>query len=378
MSLQMSLTSAKFEAHSYIQYALMAKRILSSTMKNNNNILKFLRCPQTKQELHVSEVSTSYCKGPHLITPDKKNKYPIVSGIPRFISGKNYADNFGMQWNHFRKTQLDSTTGIPISANRFWSATGWDAKELRNKWVLDAGCGSGRFAEIALAAGANVVAVDYSSAVDALQANLQPHPNLYIVQADIYSLPFPDNFFDFVYSLGVLQHTPNVEGAFKALIPVLKGSGQICVDFYWKRFRTLMHSKYLVRPVTKRLSKKWLFSFLERHITKLLFASRVLARVPLIGVAIKRLVPVADYTGVFPLSDEQLIEWALLDTFDMMSPTYDNPQSTKTVKYFFQNSGLIDIEVFHASHLVGRGTKPKISRIPFNTDVTSYHSQIKI
>ena len=122
-----------------------------------------------------------------------------------------------------------------------------------------------------------------------------------------------------------------------------------------------MHSKYLVRPVTKRLSQKWLFSFLERHITKLLFASRLLAQVPLIGVAITRLVPVANYTGVFPLSDEQLTEWALLDTFDMMSPTYDNPQSENNVRYFFQSSGLIDIEVFHASHLVGRGRKPKNS-----------------
>ena len=120
-----------------------------------------------------------------------------------------------------------------------------------------------------------------------------------------------------------------------------------------------MHSKYLVRPITKRLSKKWLFSFLERHITKLLLASRLLAQIPFIGIAVKRLVPVADYTGVFPLSSEQLEEWALLDTFDMMSPTYDNPQSAKTVKYFFQSSGLIDIKVFHASHLVGRGRKPK-------------------
>ena len=330
-------------------------------MINNLKLMEFLRCPQTKQKLQLSEVSTASCKGPHLISLDEKFKYPVVSGIPRFVPGKNYADNFGMQWNHFRKTQLDSTSGAPISANRFWSATGWDPKELKNKWVLDAGCGSGRFAEVALAAGANVVAIDYSSAVDAIQKNLQHHPNLYIVQADIYSLPFPDNFFDFVYSLGVLQHTPNVEEAFKSLIPVLKDSGQICADFYWKRFRTLMHSKYLVRPVTKRLSQKWLFSFLERHITKLLFASRLLAQVPLIGVAIKRLVPVANYTGVFPLSDEQLTEWALLDTFDMMSPTYDNPQSENNVRYFFQSSGLIDIEVFHASHLVGRGRKPKNS-----------------
>jgi len=52
---------------------------------------------------------------------------------------------------------------------------------MKGKWVLDAGCGSGRFAEIALATGANVVALDYSSAIDACWNNLKENPNLYIV-----------------------------------------------------------------------------------------------------------------------------------------------------------------------------------------------------
>ena len=65
-------------------------------MRSRNNILEFLRCPQTKQELHFSEFKSSYYEGPHLFTPDKEHKYPVVYGIPRFVAGKNYADNF---WN---------------------------------------------------------------------------------------------------------------------------------------------------------------------------------------------------------------------------------------------------------------------------------------
>jgi SAM-dependent methyltransferase len=132
-----------------------------------------------------------------------------------------------MQWNHFAKTQLDSHSGHPISADRFWTSTGWNPDALKDRWVLDVGCGSGRFAEVALAAGAQVVALDYSSAVDACAANLGHHPRFHVIQGDIYALPFAPGSFDFVYSLGVLQHTPDVARAFAALPPMLVGGATV-------------------------------------------------------------------------------------------------------------------------------------------------------
>ena len=76
-----------------------------------------------------------------------------------------------MQWNYFSKTQLDSHSGFPISSDRFWKATGWKPEHLKDQWVLDIGCGSGRFAEIALKAGAKLVALDYSNAVESNYKN---------------------------------------------------------------------------------------------------------------------------------------------------------------------------------------------------------------
>jgi hypothetical protein len=66
------------------------------------------------------------------------------------VPESNYADNFGMQWNHFRQTQLDSYSGLPNSSDRFWLATHWSPVSLKDQWVLDVGCGAGRFAEVAL------------------------------------------------------------------------------------------------------------------------------------------------------------------------------------------------------------------------------------
>lgn len=325
-------------------------------------LLPRLRCPRSGQRLVLDpDAAVMGSRGEigdgWLLSEDGRHRYPIRDGIPRFVPESNYANNFGMQWNHFSKTQLDSHSGHPISAERFWKATGWRPEELRGQWVLDVGCGSGRFAEVALNAGAKVVAIDYSGAVDACYSNLKHHSNLYVIQGDVYALPFAQGCFPFLYSLGVLQHTPDVARAFMALPPMLQGGGRLCADFYWSRLRTLLHPKYLLRPFTRRMSQQKLFSLLETGVPALLRLSQLLGCVPLAGRLLKRVVPVADYTGVYPLSTQQLKEWALLDTFDMLAPAYDYPQSVTTVTYWFKRAGLKDVQVFHCGHLVGRGRK---------------------
>tara|TARA_B100001059_G_C17834917_1_gene587352 strand:- start:320 stop:1306 length:987 start_codon:yes stop_codon:yes gene_type:complete len=324
-------------------------------------LLELLCCPETGQSLmleaesnNAEEIETGW-----LVSADGRYRYPIHKGIPRFVPESNYADNFGMQWNHFRQTQLDSYSGLSISTDRFWLASNWSPDDLKDQWVLDVGCGAGRFAEVALKAGAKVVALDYSSAVDACYANLKQHSNLHVVQGDIYALPFMKEMFPFVYSLGVLQHTPDVAKAFAALPPMVQKGGQLCVDYYWKRFRTMLHSKYLVRPFTKRMAQPKLFSLLRRWIPGMLFASQILGRLPLIGQILRRVVPVADYTNDYALTKQQLEEWALLDTFDMLAPQYDSPQTAKTARKWFEEVNFINVEVGHWAHLGARGSKPE-------------------
>lgn len=327
-------------------------------------LLRLLRCPKTGQSLMLKcdEKSAEGVESGWLISEDGQHRYPIRNGIPRFVAQSNYADNFGMQWNHFRQTQLDSYSGHSISADRFWQATGWLPKDLRGQWVLDVGCGAGRFAEIALGAGATVVALDYSSAVDACYANLKDHPNLHVVQGDIYALPFQKQYFPFVYCLGVLQHTPKVMRAFRSLPPCVMEGGSLCVDFYLKSWKSQIFPKayYLFRPVTKRMAKGQLFSLLQKWVPMLMFISNSLGRIPVIGVGLKRLVPVANYVGVYPLTAQQQMEWALLDTFDNLAPEYDQPQRVDTVRKWFEDAGFEQIETARAGLMVVRGKKPRL------------------
>lgn len=323
-------------------------------------LLDILRCSETGQTLTLkvtNEMRGRIISG-ELVTPDGMKRYPIENHIPRFVSLDNYAQGFGFQWNKFRKTQLDSYTEIPLSRNRLFESSGWTPSMLKGKRVLDIGCGAGRFTEIALDAGAFVVALDYSSAVDACWANHGSCPNLNVIQGDIYHLPFAPNSFDFVYCLGVLQHTPDVRKSFMALPNQLCPGGRLVLDVYADLWLNVIWPKYWLRPITKRIPQQLLFSIVELMVSCLLPISLAIGRIPKFGRKLRYAIPVANYEGIFPLSKSQLREWAVLDTFDMFAPMYDHPQTLSTLRAWFEDTDMENVEVFRRGVNVGRGIKP--------------------
>ena len=130
-----------------------------------------------------------------------------------------------------------------------------------------------------------------------------------------------------------------------------------CASSYQKSWRSRLLPKYWLRPLTKRLPKARLFAILESLVPALLPLSRQLARIPVLGGGLRRLVPVANYVGTLPLSENQHLEWSLLDTFDWLAPEFDHPQTPETLQRWLDAAGLEQTEVLKAGHLVGRGKK---------------------
>jgi SAM-dependent methyltransferase len=323
-------------------------------------LLSILRCPVCAEPLTLcdeAEQRGEIASG-RLICGGAGHSFPIENAIPRFVPPDNYAASFGLQWNQFRKTQLDSHSGQPISRDRFLAFTGWKPEQLAGKKVLDVGCGAGRFSEIALDCGAHVVALDYSNAVEACFANHQEKKNLLgVLQADIYCLPLLPAQFDFVYCLGVLQHTPDVRAAFMALPPQLKTGGRLAVDLYPRHWRNYLWPRYWIRPITKRIRPERLFRVVQFMVTYLLPISVVLGRTPLVGRKLRHLIPLSNYDGILPLNREQLREWAMLDTFDMLAPAHDHPQTAATLASWLDDAGLEGVRVFRLGFLVGHGSR---------------------
>jgi 2-polyprenyl-3-methyl-5-hydroxy-6-metoxy-1,4-benzoquinol methylase len=265
----------------------------------------------------------------------------VVDGIPRFVPKENYAESFGLQWNRFANTQIDSKVGTNRSEIRFREETLWDERDLNGKLVLDAGCGSGRFSEIALKLGASLIAVDYSSAVEASKHNLSA-PNKLIVQGDLAALPILDRTFDFIYCIGVLQHTSEPARIVKELLRCLKVGGEITLTFYENSsWHVLWYSKYVVRPLTKRLPKAILLKVIEKTspiwfpLTSFLFSlPGILSR------GFRFLIPVANYVEYKYANPKIARDEAILDTFDMLSPSYDKPIKKSDIHSWVTDSGI--------------------------------------
>jgi SAM-dependent methyltransferase len=288
--------------------------------------------------------------------------YPVRRGIPRFVDDDNYAASFGLQWNRFRTTQLDSASGAGLSAARFRSETGWTPEWLDGKLVLDAGCGAGRFLEIAAEAGAQVVGLDISSAVDAARVNVARFPNAHLVQASLYAPPFRPGVFDACYCIGVLQHTPDPRRTLESLPRVLKDGGRVVVVAYERKAWTRLSTKYLIRPLTRRMTKPALLSAIRWSMPVLFAATELLFRIPLLGRAFRFLIPVSNYTGERSLSMRDRYHWAILDTFDALSPAFDQPQTAPEVTQALAGAGIVDIRRRPAPGVTVEGTKASASR----------------
>jgi 2-polyprenyl-3-methyl-5-hydroxy-6-metoxy-1,4-benzoquinol methylase/uncharacterized protein YbaR (Trm112 family) len=309
-------------------------------------LLSILVEPRTHSPLELTEARR---QGGEIVEGVLKSaaggRYPIVGGIPRFVGDGNYAGSFGLQWNRFSGTQLDSVNGQSFSRKRFEDEVRWTRQWCKDKLILDAGCGAGRFSEIAAGTGCRLVSVDMSSAIDAAAKSLYGHENISFVQADICNLPFRPSTFDGMYCIGVLQHTENPAASLRNLIEAVIGGGRFAVTIYARRPWTMLYSKYLARKFTRGMSDEKLLRLIESIMPAAFPLTEVLFRAPVVGKLFEFLIPVANYVHKSGLSRRQRYEEAVLDTFDMLSPKYDNPVTAGEVLAVLKEVGVASCEV---------------------------------
>ena len=292
-------------------------------------------------------------------------RVPVVGGIPRFVASENYAAAFGLQWNAFRKTQLDSHTGLTLSRDRLAGALGAPVDSLRDKSVLEVGCGAGRFTELMLAAGARVFACDISSAVDANLANCGAWPNYFVCQADARAIPVAPHSFEFVVCLGVIQHTPSPEETMAALARYVAPGGTLVIDHYGPDYpatssRRALRSLLLrlPQPTAKKLSLRLARALLPLH---RLGWNQKRGRWRW-RRQLRRFSPLVDYYEEYPELGEKLLgEWAVLDTHDTLTDYYKHLRSAEEIEACLRACGLVEIEVSYGGNGVeARGRMPAV------------------
>jgi SAM-dependent methyltransferase len=197
-------------------------------------LLEYLACPECHQTLSLRDAARDdEDVGTGALSCPTGHAFPILGGVPRLLPAEEAAaatretvDGFGYEWTHESASVLRQH-----DEEQFLD---W-VKPLRledfhGKVVLDAGCGMGRWAACVARAGAkDVICMDLSASVNAARANLRSFPNAHVVQGDIFRPPLR-RAFDVAYSIGVLHHTPDPEGAFDHVVSRVVPGGRI---FAW-------------------------------------------------------------------------------------------------------------------------------------------------
>ena len=183
--------------------------------------------------------------------------------------------------------------------------------------------------------GATVVGIDLTTAVDAANANLGARPNVHLAQANVFELPFREGTFDYIFSIGVLHHTPNTKEAFDQLPKLLKPGGRIAIWLYSTRMLRWCWTSDFYRIFTTRLPKKTLHS-LSR------VAGPIYRLRKWLGPRSKRLDSLVFL--LLPCSSHDNPEWRVLDTFDWYSPKYQWKHSDAEVRDWYQAHGLTELK----------------------------------
>lgn len=244
---------------------------------------------------------------------------PVAAGVPR-LAAEAYVASFGRQWNRYDVARPEEDAAV------FRAKTGLDPAELAGRLVLDAGCGGGRYARLLGAAGARVVGVDLSAAVEKAASLCGDLPNVRIAQADLLDLALADRAFDLVFSIGVLHHSPDPRRAFAQIAAKVRPGGRLAVWLYRRN----------------TLPQEWINSGL-RALTTRLPAPALEAASAALGVV--GAIPVLNRTLNKVVNFSNHPDWTLrvCDNFDWYAPRYQSHHTVEELKGWFAEEGFVDL-----------------------------------
>lgn len=207
---------------------------------------------------------------------------------------------FGEEWSRFSQLELTETERVTIF-NDYFAEFPW-AKLPEDAHGADIGCGSGRWAAVVAPRVGHLTCVDASAdALDVARCNLAGEDNVTFRQADVGNLPFADGELDFAYSLGVLHHVPDTEGALANVARTLKSGAPFLVYLYYAFdnrplwFRILWRLSDGLRRIICRLPSSLRFTVCE-VIAALVYwpLAKLAESAALLGLSVRNL-PLAYY-----------------------------------------------------------------------------------
>jgi 2-polyprenyl-3-methyl-5-hydroxy-6-metoxy-1,4-benzoquinol methylase len=346
-----------------------------------------LTCLQCDEPVEIAEIAAR--AGYPELGPDGwlrcvscGERYPIIAGTPRMLDrqarsrlGEQYpaaairleatdsttpdrgastrqrtAEGFAYEWSHFGQPRAE------WRKNFLDYLRPHDASSLAGKLVLDVGTGSGRHSAQAAALGARVIAVDLGQSIDVARRNVPPE--VLTVQADAERLPFSNDRFDLVMSIGVLHHLPDTADAVRELVPFVSPGGSLHVYLYW--VPELRWHRQVLRLVTaaRRLTTRLPYGLLHALCYPLAAALWVGVVVPYRGL--RRVPRMAKIADALPLKTYADYPFAVLvnDQFDRFSAPIEHRFTRSQVHEMLERAGLEQVVTVPNHGWVADGVRP--------------------
>jgi ubiquinone/menaquinone biosynthesis C-methylase UbiE len=202
-------------------------------------------------------MKSEFTRSPERIIKTKEREIFIFD-----IEGKNIdhkvVNEFGDEWLKFYEHDDDL---VKKGGEEYFDILN-DQIVNSNTYALDVGCGTGRWTKYLAGKVGFIEAVDPSNAIFAADKLLGKIENVRLSKASIETLPFADETFDFVMSIGVLHHIPNTRQALIDCVKKVKIGGYFFVYLYYNLdrrgplYKALFHSSVLIRKAVSRLPGK--------------------------------------------------------------------------------------------------------------------------
>ena len=286
-------------------------------------------------------MKSEFTRSPERIIKTKEREIFIFD-----IEGKNIdqkvVNEFGDEWLKFYEHDDDL---VKKGGEEYFDILN---KQIvnSNTYALDIGCGTGRWTKYLAGKAGFIEAVDPSNAIFAADKLLGKIENVRLSKASIETLPFADETFDFVMSIGVLHHIPNTRQALIDCVKKVKKGGYFFVYLYYNLdrrgpfYKALFHSSDLIRKAVSRLPGK------IKHFVCDLLAIIFYMPFILVGRFFKFL-GFTDLAKRMPLHGYQNRSFFMIrnDTLDRFGTRLEQRFSKKEVIEMMEAAGLTDIVI---------------------------------
>lgn len=170
------------------------------------------------------------------------------------------AAGFGREWGTFRQDSSSfSEADRDAIFDDYFRIFPWQ-RLAPDSVGLDAGCGSGRWSvKVAPRVGHLHLLDPSEEALAVARENLRGVGNVTLHHASASAIPLPPRSLDFAFSLGVLHHVPDTEGAIAEIADKLRPGAPFLIYLYYAMenrpawYRALWRASNLLRVVISRL-----------------------------------------------------------------------------------------------------------------------------